>query len=110
MAGKGKSAKSKIARKAPPRWSDSGLADTLDALVCDCADGVIVAMNPSGRAFLGYQGRATPVGEAFNRHVDGEWRSALARSLTSLAKGVQPKRLVLTRRDGTRMTMDIVAK
>jgi diguanylate cyclase (GGDEF)-like protein/PAS domain S-box-containing protein len=110
MAGKSKGAKRKSARKAPSHWSTGGLADAVDALVCDCRDGVIVAVNQRGRRLLGYQGRATPVGDAFHTHVEGDLQPALRRSLASLTRGTQPQRLVMKGRNGVRVIMDVTAK
>jgi len=75
-------------------------------MVCDCVGDTIVALNPAGRAILGYKGKASPIGAAFSSHVE----KGGPKTLPALFKGRQPKRLTLRDRKGGAVPVIVRAK
>jgi diguanylate cyclase (GGDEF)-like protein/PAS domain S-box-containing protein len=75
-------------------------------MVCDCVGDTIVALNPAGRAILGYKGAANPIGAAFSSHVE----KGGPKTLSALSKGRQPKRLTLRDRKGGAVPVVATAK
>jgi len=103
-------------KKAPPRktakppvlWSASPLAELTESLVCDCAGDAIAAVNDSGKALLGYKGKATPAGRHISAHlVDAKGKPV--KSVAALSKGKQPKTLTLVCARGSHTPVNVSA-
>lgn len=91
---------------SPVLGSQGPLADLLESMVCDCLGGAIVALNPAGRALLGYGAKTSPVGTSFTAHV----LNGGPKTLPGLCKGRQPKRLTLRDRKGRPIPVEITAR
>ncbi len=103
-----------MASRARSRGASAAAEGTLvaalvDALVLECRGGLITAINPAGRALLGYAGKA-PVGRPFVSLIaDPAVARKLTGSLSGLAAGKQPKVINLLGRSGKAMAFTVRA-
>ncbi len=97
------------ARKATAKAAITPVTDLVEALVVECRGGLITAMNPAGRALLGYAGKA-PLGTPFVSLIaDAAAARKLSGSLLALTVGRQPKAMTLLGRSGKAVAVTLRA-
>ncbi len=96
----------KRAAKSPSLFSASPLAAMTDSLVCDCLGDTIAAINDAGRALLGGKAKAGRSLSAYFRDSGGK----PVKNIAALAKGRQPKHLVLVDGKASGLLLDVTVK
>jgi diguanylate cyclase (GGDEF)-like protein/PAS domain S-box-containing protein len=112
MPGRKKAAKKKTT-KPLELWSATPLAALSDAVIFDCVGDTIAAINNAGQSLLTGAGKKAAgkglKGRALLDHFTDAKGKAL-KTVAALAKGPQPKRLMMVRGKGTRVPVDVSAK